>query len=284
VRHRLFTICSALSLLLFVAVSILWVRSYGLTDKLVWRRAEAERSIRSGKGHVLLALYLGDRSSRPADWFGLTYERGTPRPVIWDRNVTLLMNGEPGDTLAQYDAGGFAWFERRNVRRRTLTAHGTVPLWSIAAPAAALPLAWTTLRLRSRLRTRRRRRLGLCAGCGYDLRATPQACPECGRASSDACQSSNQDHSHMKRVPSAIAGFFIGFAAATAICVLVVLPILTQAERDEFHSRLNERSYYWWHAKSVATIATQLQRLTEHFAVYQTVNHDEPAATTRPTR
>jgi hypothetical protein len=67
---------------------------------------------------------------------------------------------------------------------------GGVARWQIAwgetarsvavfgSPASALTLiAWTLL---GPLRRRRRRSKGLCPACGYDLRATPGRCPECG--------------------------------------------------------------------------------------------------------
>jgi hypothetical protein len=43
---------------------------------------------------------------------------------------------------------------------------------------ATLPTIWMCVRLVHRLR--QRQELGLCAVCGYDLRATPDRCPECG--------------------------------------------------------------------------------------------------------
>jgi hypothetical protein len=51
-----------------------------------------------------------------------------------------------------------------------------IPLWAVIWLAAVVP----TVRLSRYLRRRRRRILGLCRKCGYDVRATPERCPECG--------------------------------------------------------------------------------------------------------
>ena len=55
------------------------------------------------------------------------------------------------------------------------------PYWAVTPPALAVPVVWLTLVIR-RLKRRRKRILGRCVVCGYDLRATPDRCPECGTA------------------------------------------------------------------------------------------------------
>jgi hypothetical protein len=61
-------------------------------------------------------------------------------------------------------------------------ANGVVllPMWFVVSLFAILPLA-AGVRLARRRRGDRRLVAGCCVACGYDLRASPQRCPECGR-------------------------------------------------------------------------------------------------------
>ena len=54
-----------------------------------------------------------------------------------------------------------------------------VPYWVVALLTAIAPLVWLKGVI-VRWRGRRLLGAGLCATCGYDLRATPARCPECG--------------------------------------------------------------------------------------------------------
>jgi hypothetical protein len=80
----------------------------------------------------------------------------------------------PGE--AHYGCLGFSFV--RTHRTYTPSWEVRAPVWFFAVATAAAPvLGW-----RKRVRQRRRRAEGLCPSCGYDLRATPECCPECGTA------------------------------------------------------------------------------------------------------
>jgi hypothetical protein len=50
-----------------------------------------------------------------------------------------------------------------------------LPHWLLLLFLSIAPLNWLLGQ-----RQRKRKEMGLCLNCGYDLRATPDRCPECG--------------------------------------------------------------------------------------------------------
>jgi hypothetical protein len=156
VRRRLFTF-SAVLLLLCVAVCVLWVRSYRYTDSLAWPwSARRHAQLHSARGGF---AYMDMASSTPRQWFS-----GFKSMYIKPKDRDRPMAGT-----------GFAGFR---------TYHGSqvrfwmVPYWFIVGATAV----WPILRLLQARRAQRRSFSGLCPQCGYDLRATPDRCPECGTA------------------------------------------------------------------------------------------------------
>jgi hypothetical protein len=79
----------------------------------------------------------------------------------------------------------FEYVELKQTRRADFRANWgisrglTVPIWFLAAVSGVLPLA-VLGRWQWRRQKTRRAAMGFCRVCGYDLRATPQRCPECG--------------------------------------------------------------------------------------------------------
>jgi hypothetical protein len=171
--RRLLNLLTALSLVLCVAVGALWVRSYFVFEEWVWQTEQVDR--RDGTVWNVLTEHI--RSSR-GWWSHVTYNaQGEPNTLPPDLNDKLAHS---------YD---------RELPRRRITGHamdltfwatrfgGQIPLpyWLPCTAFALLP-AWRTTMptIRRRFERRRQEQVGRCSKCGYDLRATPGRCPECG--------------------------------------------------------------------------------------------------------
>jgi hypothetical protein len=80
---------------------------------------------------------------------------------------------------------GFARFEMKGFVRTE------IPLWPLVLAGMAGGIRYVMIGYE--WERRRAKWRGRCHGCGYDLRATPERCPECGmsRASGKSARSSN---------------------------------------------------------------------------------------------
>jgi hypothetical protein len=177
---------AALSLILCVATVIVWVRSHRLQDEwyriaFVGERHSSQWSkVLSRNGVIAFAREAPalrryyEMPVRPGEWI----HRTAPAP-----NLSLAASLIWKPTLA--NRMGFIYHRGRQTQME-LAQPPFVPSTVFALPYFAvtvvlafvpgvLAVGWMGRR-RSRMRAAR----GQCARCAYDLRATPESCPECG--------------------------------------------------------------------------------------------------------
>jgi hypothetical protein len=99
---------------------------------------------------------------------GLSYRRFPPR------NNDLLT----GSLLKRLGFLVILEYDTPDIQSTYSFPRAWVPHWFVIL----LTLMLAAILVYRSIRTRRRHRLGLCPACGYDLRFSPDLCPECGSA------------------------------------------------------------------------------------------------------
>ena len=145
-KQRLFDLLAGLSLLLTVATSVRWVRSYDVSERLDWRGPTGWRMIRTAQGKVVVKILRADWSNHPDDFHGPKYSTGVAQGPI---NHLLLLCSNTGDVHSDYQWRSFEWHARRNNLQGTLHAMGAVPFWYVTIMTAMTPLWWLILRGRT---------------------------------------------------------------------------------------------------------------------------------------
>lgn len=173
-------------LALLAATLCLWVLSYwrGYTYEFRdWQRARLEDrrwGLQSGRGSITYWRH----------WYSWA-ELNPEAPLLQEPDVHesgWIRDPVPrsffdGSNARPTWIGRFG-FDMTRSRSKTYEFDRVVlPYWFIAVCLGIWPLVGIARRLRHHTRP------GTCAKCGYDLRATPNRCPECGTVPTD-CGSS----------------------------------------------------------------------------------------------
>ena len=172
-----------MSLLLAVATCALWVRSRSHIDVAHQAGAvdaaltQARWEFYSCEGVICVSRVRCEQSTGPVtEMMGSGFRSFPVTGALTDRPFSGF---EPADFRplgfgivrgVTIDPSAGPW------QRRWTHWALSVPHWFVALLLIGAPAWWSSARL-----TRgSRRRGGCCLACGYDLRATPDRCPECG--------------------------------------------------------------------------------------------------------
>jgi hypothetical protein len=169
----LFNLSAFLSLLICMATAAFWVRSRTMIDYLRWTDHRHFPALVSSDGRIICGYQFWDGGVGGGETgFGVGSRPGDP--PYWERGV--------GESSRNYVAG-FEWSPAADVQPSDefisiplpTTFLISVPHWLLCVLAAIAVFMWL-----GSWRRRRPRDAGLCRVCGYDLRASPERCPECG--------------------------------------------------------------------------------------------------------
>ena len=156
----LFTLASVPSLLLSAATVALCVRSYWVHD-VVYRWHPARGWVFSSDlGSLYFLWWKGDAPTLGASGWQWSRLPHTPQQTAFE------FHSQRQSYISDLD-GQSVWQTDHWVR---------FPHWAAFTVLCPLP----SLMVFRRLRRTKRRHANLCLACGYDLRATPSQCPECG--------------------------------------------------------------------------------------------------------
>lgn len=204
-KRRLFSLLSGLSLLLFVAAAGMWARSGYHCDSLTVTAGGVERSLYS-QWHSLYYAFASDAvggrgmayghasidrapGTSPLGDFGFTSNGRVYVSVPW---LFFAVIGVPAPVLWAVRSGVPRW--TRHVPWVAINAFAVAEAVSsgnfgeificslLLAPVGAVVLLFVVDvgRHAWKYAGTPRYRYGHCPTCGYDLRATPGRCPECG--------------------------------------------------------------------------------------------------------
>jgi hypothetical protein len=175
-KRRLFTILSALSLLLCLATFVAWADARRhVPPRLITHQAGPFRSYQLELRPDVLYAHASALPF-PATRARIAWDDRTKQVILWSDELAAIATSEVSASAAGFATDGW---NRPVPGPRTGVWRGTfviVPYWMPAALFATAPAPWGI----AYRRHRRRQRAGHCPTCGYDLRATPDRCPECG--------------------------------------------------------------------------------------------------------